>query len=330
MNNIDKNLIMNSIKIVAAAVIATLLAVALRLEFAISTGIVAILTIQPTKKETIKVAFGRLCAFLVALLIAFCSFRIFGYNVNGFFAYLAVYIFVCQIFNWNSAMAMNSVLISHFVTFGTMNLRTLGNEGAIFAIGVGCGIIANLHLRKKVDYIEELKYAADQQIIKILSRMSERILNKDISDYNGECFKILKKQIRKAKNVAEENFNNQFTSQDTFDIEYIIMRDRQCQVLYEMYKSIRKMDTTPHTAETISIFLKNMAEVFQKENDGKRLMEQFNEMDMYMKEQPLPLERKEFEDRARLFGLMRSIEEFIDIKIEFAEKYSLSRANMIK
>ena len=168
--------------------------------------------------------------------------------------------------------------------------------------------------------MESLMQETDAQIIKILSRMSERILNKDISDYNGDCFRILEKHIDKAKRVAEENFNNQFDEEDTFDMEYIAMREKQYLVLYEMYKNARQLDTSPITAGKISTFLKTMSQVFQKENDGKELMKQFEEMDLYMKSQPLPTERKEFEDRARLFCLMRSIEEFIYIKMDFAEK----------
>lgn len=312
--------IMNSIKIVLAAVVAILLANLLQLDFAISAGIVAILTIQPTKKETIKVAVGRLLAFLAALAIAFVSFALFGFTVRAFFAYLICYIFICQMFSWHSAMAMNSVLISHFVSLGAMNAETIANEALIFVLGVGCGILANLHLRKRVAYIENLKNKTDEQIIKILSRMSERILNKDISDYNGDCFTHLKEQIRLAQNVATENFNNQFGTRDKYDMEYIAMRERQCQVLYEMYKNARALDTSPNTAGTISSFLKNMAEVFARENDGKQLMAEFGEMDAYMKSQPLPTNRKEFEDRARLFVLMRCIEEFIEIKMVYSER----------
>ncbi len=308
-----KSIIINTIKIIMAAVIAIIIASALELEFAISAGIVAILTIQPTKKETIRIAVGRLCAFGIALLIAFMCFKIMGFTISAFLIYLCIYVFICQIFSWNSAMAMNSVLISHFITVGTMDIASIGNEIAIFVIGVSLGIIANLHLRKRVDYIEKLKKETDEQIIRILSRMSIRILDKDISDYNGECFNILRKSIREAKNVAEENYNNQFGLADTFDIEYIAMREKQCQVLFEMYKSIRNMGDSPHTAGKISEFLKKMVIEFPKGHLTESLAEDFAEMDKYMKSQPLPKERKEFEDRARLFNLMRCIEEFITL-----------------
>ena len=185
-----------------AAIGATLLAQALQLEFAISAGIVAILTIQPTKRETVSTALGRLYAFIVAMVIAFVSFKLFGFTVSAFFVYLAVFICVCQIFKWYSAMAMNSVLISHFITLGTMDFGAVSNEVLIFVIGVGAGILANMHLGKRAEYIEKLIRRTDAQIVKILSRMSQRVVDKDISDYNGECFHELAACIDEAKRVA--------------------------------------------------------------------------------------------------------------------------------
>lgn len=312
-----KRVFVDFIKSSLAVIIAIGLASLLNLEFAISAGVVAILTIQPTKKETIRTAVGRLLAFGVALLMAYVCFQMFGFTKQAFVIYLIPYILVCYLLKWNNAITMNAVLVSHFVYFGTMDSSAIINEILIFAIGVGTGIIANLHLRKKVDYIEEMKRATDEQIVNILNRMSQRILDKDISDYNGDCFKRLEKIIREAKNIAEENYNNQLIKEDIFDIEYIAMREKQCLLLYEMYKNAKALETKPITAEKVSTFFADMANAFDKDNDGRALMEEFVEMDQYMKAQALPVNRQEFEDRARLFQLMRQIEEFINIKIEF-------------
>ncbi|MBO4980298.1 MAG: hypothetical protein J6C84_00150 [Lachnospiraceae bacterium] len=326
MKSFHRTVIENTIKIAGAAAIAILTALCLDIEFAVSAGIVAILTIQPTKKETIRTAVGRLMAFGIALLIAWLAFGVLGYTMTAFFLYLAVFILICQIFRWYSAMAMNSVLISHFLTFGNMGWEAVSNEVFLFVIGVGIGILANLHLHKNVDYIEELKTQTDQQIKRILSRMSERILDQDVADYNGECFVELWDSIRKAGNVAEENYNNQFGSADVYDREYIRMRDRQCQVLYEMYKNVRTIETTPITATRISEFLKEMSEAYHKDNTGEELLQHFFEMDQEMKTRPLPTERKEFEDRAMLFGLLRNIEEFLKLKMEFSQKYAKEKS----
>lgn len=49
-------LMINSIKIITATKLAVLTAQLLKLDFAISAGIVAILSVQPTKKETLNTA----------------------------------------------------------------------------------------------------------------------------------------------------------------------------------------------------------------------------------------------------------------------------------
>lgn len=317
----NKVMVFNSIKIILAAISAIMVAQLLNLHYSISAGIVAILTIQPTKKETIETALNRFYAFLVSLFLAFLCFSLFGFRIRGFLVYLIFYIILCELLHWYYAMTMNAVLISHFVSYGVMSAETVINEVLIFIIGVGIGVIANLHLRKKVDYIEELKQEADQQIVNILNRMSERIVNVDMTDYNADCFIELRKLIRKAKNLAEENYLNQFNKDDRYDIEYIMMRDRQCQVLYEMYKNVRKLNSRPETAKEISHFMQVMARAFHRDNDGMELMKQFREMDVYMKKSPLPTERIEFENRARLFVVMRNIEEFIKIKADFANQY---------
>lgn len=320
MKIFSKRNTINTIKIVGAAVVAIIIATFLELDFAVSTGIVAILTIQPTKQETLKMAAGRFAAFVSALIIAYACFMMFGYGNTGFFAYLLIFIFVCQVFHWYGAMAMNSVLISHFITLGNMGGQALLNEVSIFCIGVGLGILVNMHLHKDVDHMKVLKQNTDNQIRKILRRMSERILNKDMSDYNGECFEILEEYIRNAKNVAKENYDNQLDVNDTYDTDYIKMRKAQCGVLYEMYKSVRYMDTTPVTAKKISEFLREISEVYHEDNTAEELMTKFKELDEDMKNHPLPVERKEFEDRARLYILLRYIEEFLEIKKNFANR----------
>lgn len=316
-----KEIIINSLKIISASLIAITVAMLLHLEFAVSAGIVAILTIMPTKKETIKTAVGRLFAFVVALVIAFACYTLMGFHIGAFVVFLVIYIIVCQIFGWYNALTVCAMIMSHFLTFGDMGIQHVLNEVLIFVLGVGMGVIANLHLRKDVNYIEQLKDETDAEMKSILAGMAEHILDAEHTDYNGELLHQLRKSIRNAKNVADRNYNNQFRTTDIYDIEYIRMRDKQCMVIHEMYKIVRHIETTPSTAHLISDFLKYMSETYHKDNDGKVTLEKFKEMDKEMKSRPLPVERKEFEDRAMLFSLMRKIEEFITLKIEFSERF---------
>ncbi|MGN0161057.1 MAG: aromatic acid exporter family protein [Lachnospiraceae bacterium] len=310
-----------AIRIITAATAAILLARTLSLQFDISAGIVAILSVASTKRETIKTAYNRFIAFGVALLIAFFAFSLFGYGIEAFLVYLAIFVLICQFCGWTNAMAMDSVLISHFLTFGEMNIESLMNELLLFVIGAGTGILVNLCLRNNKFYMKKLKAETDELIRKSLFRMSQRILDDQFPDYDGTCFDEMRQQINQALLVARENYMNQLVKENTADIEYINMRSNQVELLYEMYKKVRDIHTTPVTAKILSEYFLLVANEYAEENTVTELLDGFYRMRDDMKRQVLPGTREEFEDRAKLYGLMQNMEEFLLLKKDYCNKY---------
>ncbi len=312
-----KSIIINTLKISVAAILAILCAQALKLDFAVSAGIVAILSVQPTKKETLRTALARLLAFAVALVISATLFNLLGFTTPVFFLYLAIFILVCQWGKWISAMAMDSVLISHFLSFGKTGLTEIKNEVLLFVLGVGFGILVNLILHKNTNYIERLKNETDEQIKLALHRMAMRIQNPDLADYDGSCFASLNQSIFTAKKQAEENYNNQFSKKDTFDSRYIEMRENQTKILHEMFKAAHDLHTVPSTAPMLSAFLEKVSTEYHKDNDVKALLDELSQILDKMKNVPLPQTRTEFEDRANLFTLMERLKDFLQVKRDF-------------
>lgn len=321
----NRQVILNTIKISIAAIVSILIAQYLHLEFAISTGIIAILSIQSTKKETIQTAFVRFIAFISALLIAYISFSIFGIGLFGFIVYLVLFLFLCQYCGWYSAMAVNSVLVSHFLVFKDMQLSHILNEVYIFIIGVSSGIVINLHLKKDSYYINILIEQADLKIKNILEAIAMYIISIGQEGSIELLFSELSDVVREAENIAKQNFQNQFGFRDRYDIQYIEMRKRQKQTLIEMFELVKTMKTTPTTAQKISQFLCLIENEYHKENRVLTLLEKFRILDMKMKSVPLPISREEFEDRAKLFILLRKIEKFLKIKYDFMKEQSYSK-----
>ena len=312
-----KSIFINTTKIAVAAILAIVCAQALNLDFAISAGIVAILSVQPTKKETLRTALARLLAFVLALVISITLFNLLGFTVPVFFLYLLIFILACQWRKWISAMAMDSVLISHFLSFGKTGFAEIKNEVLLFILGVGFGILVNIFLHKKTDYIEELKNKTDGQIKLALHRMALRIQNPALADYDGSCFTALNQSIFTAKKQAEENYNNQFSKKDTFDTRYLEMREKQTKILYEMFKAASRIQTVPSTAGLLAGFLEKVSNEYHKDNDVKAMLEELPLIHDKMKKLPLPQTRTEFEDRANLFILMERLKEFLQIKHDF-------------
>ena len=315
-----KSIASNTIKISIAAILAILCAQALKLDFAVSAGIVAILSVQPTKKETLRTALARFFAFAAALVISVTLFKTLGFTVPVFFLYLAIFILLCQWRNWISAMAMDSVLISHLLSFGKAGFTEIKNEVLLFVVGVGFGILVNIFLHKKTDYIEELKDKTDGLIKLALHRMALRVQNPDLPYYDGSCFRLLNQSLFIAKKQAEENFNNQFSKNDTFDTRYIDMREKQTEILYEMFKNAKSIRNVPATASLLADFLEKVSVEYHKDNDVKSLLEELSQIREKMRTVPLPMTRTEFEDRANLFLLMERLQDFLEIKRDFVEE----------
>lgn len=311
-----KDEIITALKITTAAVISYILAEATGLQFSVSAGIVAILSVLPTKKETLRTALERFLAFAVALIIAFICYTFIGYNLSAFCLYLLFFIVFCRLFGFYSAMAMDSVLISHFLSTGVMNAGSVLNEVLLFIIGTLLGITVNLTLRKNQKKMEELTVKTDEQIKHILYRASGRIVDTDLQNYDGSCLKVLDSLLDKAEKQALTDYKNDLIDPDMLDIKYIEMRRKQAEILKEIYRNVSEIRTTPDTAKIISDFLHKTADNYSRDNDVSDLIDEVRSINLGFKEFPLPKSRDEFEDRARLFVLMRSIEDFLEIKKE--------------
>lgn len=188
------------------------------------------------------------------------------------------------------------------------------------------GTIINMHLHNNKQKMNSSREKLDNEIKAILERMSQRILTDDKSDYNSDCFKKIDKLLFEARQVAYENQNNKLIGAESYDIDYLKMRENQCSVLMEMYKSILKISVTPEQSKVISEFLKKTSSEFHEKNDVKNLISELEDIFADMRFQKMPESRTEFENRAVLYSLMLQIKDFLSIKYDFMEKRDSQRS----
>ena len=260
MKNIGKDTFLTGVKITIAAILSIISANLLGLQFSSTAGIITILSIQKTKKETLKTAGRRGIAFCIALCIAFLCFHAVGFRVLAFAFYLFAFSMICLYFGWTEAIAMDSVLITHFLAEGNIGWKLCVNEIVLFLLGTGFGVAANLNLRKKGQEFEVLAFKVDEEIRGILRRMAQRILQEDKSDYNGACFERLESLVETAKDSAFRNYNNQLFGSSEYEMDYIKMRENQKEVLRHVYESIKMVETIPSQTRKIAGLIMNIEE----------------------------------------------------------------------
>lgn len=326
-----------SLKIALAAVLAMALAQALGLENAVTAGIITILSIQGTKLETLKTAGKRALAFLCALLLAGACYGLLGYTVWAFGVYLFLFVLLCLAMRWQEAIAMDSVLVSHFLVKGCF-WPLLGNEALLFIVGTGFGILVNLHLRSRREQFTRLSDRVDGLIKEILGEMARRLNGEYGSDgeetaptampqgvpgqprerepWQAQEQELLQ-ALRQAEDCAVANYGNTPFSRDTYELDYVRMRQRQVVILQAVHENIRGLSYLPCQARQVAQLLERVRQEYHRYNNVEGLLAQMEELFGDMQTQPLPQSREEFEARAVLYYVLRQMEELLKIKRQF-------------
>lgn len=313
----NKDTIIKSIKIAIAAVLSIAIAGELGLSYSATAGIITVLSIQNTKKETMKSARNRTLAYVCALLLAGLLFRILGFTLPAFAAYLFFFSLLCLYAGWGEAIAMDSVLITHFLSEQSFSTALIINESALFFIGTTVGILVNLHLRRKKDEFQRLSDKVDLQIKGIFNRMSCYLSTDDKDSCGPDYLLPLKDSLREAKACALNNYNNAFFKKDTYEVDYIEMRRQQSLLLVEIYDNIKSISCLPKEAEEVAALLKGIEEGYHATNSVGGLLDDLNSLLLKLKDHELPADREEFEARAILFYILKQLRKLLFIKREF-------------
>ncbi|MEY8353533.1 aromatic acid exporter family protein [Lachnospiraceae bacterium 54-53] len=313
----NKETVIKSVKISLAAVVAITIAAELGLKYSATAGIITVLSIQNTKRETIKSARNRTLAFLCALFLAAGAFYFLGFTFPAFAVYLLLFSLLCLYADWGEAIAMDSVLITHFLSEGSMSASLVINEAALFFIGTTVGILVNMHLRKRGSVFQKLADDVDQQIKGILSRMSRWLLEEDKSKYGPECLDQLQESLKLARTCALNNYNNALWKKDTYEVDYIQMRVKQSIVLQEIYENIKSISCLPKQAEQVAGLLEGIERGYHRDNTVEGLLQDTDLLFQEFKSHELPSGREEFEARAILFYILKQIRRLLMIKREF-------------
>lgn len=307
------------IKIAAGSVIAIFLADMLGLSYSTSAGIITLLTIQDTSRETIKISIKRMIAFLLAAILSYIVFSIVGYHAFSYGIFLFIFIACCTPLHLGSAVSTNAVLVTHYLLAKDMSFPIIINEAVLLLIGAGIGTLLNLYMPGKEKEIRAMQRTLEEDLRTILLRMSEYIVKEDRADYTGSCFDRLQVDIDNGMKTAFAYMNNTFFQESKYFIEYMNMREQQRVVLQDIYKKIMNIRTIVPQTEQVSEFIHEIAVSFGESNNATELITELDGLFEQMKDSPLPVTREEFEGRAMLYAILMDLRYFLLLKKDFAD-----------
>ncbi len=305
------------IKYVTGSVAAVLLAVALQLQFAYAAGIITLLTIQDTKKETVKIAVKRMIIFLIMTALSVLIFPLAGFHVWAFGIVLIPYLFCCMALDMKEAIAPIAVLCTHYISAQSCSAGMIGNELLILVIGAGIGVLCNLFMPDGREQLVRYQRSVDDKMVHILQRMALYIELENKSDYTGNCFEELDGMLADLKKEALHYMNNHLIGEDDYYYEYMQMRAKQCNILKRIYADIIRLTATQEQGKKLAEFIRKTAVEFTEKNDTQGLLSELEQLHGYYERQELPATRQEFENRSMLYHILEDMKIFLEIKKEF-------------
>ena len=307
---------LRTVKTAIGAPIAIFIAQQLGLTNAVSAGIIVILSLTSTKRSTLRVGFERLLSLTIALIISFIMYHLVGYNPMGFGLFLLVFITLSNRFNLNEGIAVNSVLISQFIAYQEMTLKTVVNAYLLMSLGVGMALLANLYMPDLSNRLRNKQESIDEAIKTILKKYADDLKNKQIPSAQPEIDTV-KQELASARVWAKTHSENYFFSDESYFQSYFSMRELQIQSLERMNNILQEIVVVDDKGLEISNILEETANEFSEGNNGKLLLDKLQKVFYYYRQTALPTDRQEFEYRANLFQFLQEFEHFLEIKKSF-------------
>jgi uncharacterized membrane protein YgaE (UPF0421/DUF939 family) len=312
-NQLKKINLLFLLKTGIGSAIAILIANALGLLYSPSAGIITLLTIQNTKKETLIIAVKRVEAFVLATILSYLIFEGLGYTALAFGAFVSLFVAMCFLFDLKDGISMNAVLMTHFLIEKHMDPSLIFNEISILIIGMGIGIIINLAMPRNIERIRKEQVLLEEEIKKHLRSM-EGILRKEEHEID---FTDLENFVERLLKSTYEEAGNRLLSDTRYLVSYLEMRKLQVGVLKDITSNIIQIEAIPVQAEPIAEYIEHIAASFHEKNNVTGLLTILEQLKEHFRKEPLPNTREEFENRAMLYQVMKELEYFLMLKRNF-------------
>ncbi|MFC6170133.1 aromatic acid exporter family protein [Loigolactobacillus jiayinensis] len=314
---------LRTIKTALGAVIAMVLAYELKLDYWSTAGIITILSVQNTTRYSFSVAGLRIGATILAFGLAILSFWLLGFNPWAFGLFLLLFIPLAMQLRLQEGIVVSAVLVSHFLLQKSYSWYWLSNEFELMLIGVGVALLFNLFMPSLMAQIKGFQNTAEDELRQILLQMAEQLTGTtDVPTW--QHLGALLTVIRKGRNWASRQQDNQLLVENDFYRSYFEMRRNQYEMLRQMQANLDQITLSLKESAPIRELLTETATTLAEPTKVPHLQKSVTKLQKKFDAAPLPTNRAEFESRAHLYLFLLDFETLLTLAGDFYEKVVLT------
>lgn len=314
------SLLQRTLKLTLATCLAAFLASFLGANYAITAGIIAILSVSDTRRTTFKLAYQRLLSALLALALGSLVFFLLGFHLLSLAPFLLLYIPLAYRFHLEIGITPSTVLVTHLLLEESIAPTLLANEVLIFLIGTLSALLVILYMPDRQKELETYHSQVENLLKGILKRFVFFLRQGDGRN-DAKLVKELDLELRQALEIAYLDYSDQLLQKDSYHVDYFEMRQAQNYILKDMAQNINNCQLSLEESHILAELFQHVADQLSQLNPADSLI---NEIQTYLenfRKRPLPQSRQEFETRAILLQLLKDLQQFVQLKVEFASQY---------
>lgn len=305
---------LKTIKTGIGATAAMILAQVIGLKYAASAGIITILSIQNTRRESILIALRRLGATCLALMLGGITFNIFGFNPISFGIYLMIFIPCAVRVKVTEGIVPASVLVTHLLGEGYISGSLLINELLLMIVGAGMALIVNIYMPSVEEELLGEKKKLEENMQKIFFKMKETLqMTEGKLDIESEL-DALETALKSGRMKAVQYRNNTFLNEKSLYEKYFDMRYSQYQIMLYMKRHFENFYRLAPQADEIAELTYEVALSTRGKCSVEEVLESLEALRAHFKESQLPVSRDEFENRAMLYQFLTDMEQLLFVK----------------
>ncbi len=219
--------IYQSIKIAIGTIVAIYIAQLVGLAYATTAGIIALLSILDTRKQTFYIGIKRIVISLVAIVLASAVFEFIGHNLIALSVFLLIFVPMLTWLKATEGLSISTVLVTHIYTINTLGVGIVMNEMGLMIIGVLVAFVLNLHMMSMESVIKQSQDQTETIIKDILHKMKLQLLNQCSVKEQDDLLERLNLVSKKGLEDAIMYDNNYILKDYSYYTQYFRMRRQQ-------------------------------------------------------------------------------------------------------
>lgn len=299
-----------TVKTAVGVCLSILIAELLQLSYYSSAGILTLLCIQRTRKQSIAAVLDRFFACLIGMLMSSALFWLLGYHVWSILALYLLFIPVLVRFKLQNGIASSSVIMMHSYVSGHVALSFFANELGIIVVGLGVALLVNLYMPGLDRQIDQFKSEVSAKMASIFEELGH-YLREGHSLWAGRELLELGDLLKQARHLAVLEVENNVTGKLNPFYYYVERKSQQFQIIERMVPLVSRIELRLEQGERIGEFLQQLGHNVDRMDNSQEFLQQLKAIREYHKRLPMPGDRNEFESRASLFTLANELESFL-------------------